>query len=129
MLPSRIFFDSFFDDDTKKLNRMMKCDIYEKDNMYNIEVDIPGAKKEDIKMELDDGYLTISYEKKEDKEENDDKRYIKRERHSYQSASRQFYVGKVSESEIKASFKDGILTIKVPTTNPEKETKKIINID
>ena len=128
MLPSRIFFDSFFDDEPRKMNKMMKCDIYEKDNKYNIELDIPGAKKEDINMELEDGYLTVTYSKKEDITDND-KKYIRRERHSYESASRQFYVGNVTESDIKASFKDGILSISVPKEDENKETKKIINID
>ena len=85
MLPSRIFFDNFFDDfePPKKLDKMMKCDIYEEDNNYVIEMDVPGFKKEDINMELDDGYLKISAEKKSDSEEKDGKKYVRRERHCY----------------------------------------------
>ena len=66
MLPSRVFFDDLFDDlETprfKMQESMMKCDIYEKDGEYNIEVDVPGFKKEDIKMKLADGYITITAE-------------------------------------------------------------------
>ena len=71
VLPSRVFFDNFFDDfdSPRKLDKLMKCDIYEEDNNYIIEMDVPGFKKEDINMELDDGYLKISAEKKSDSEE------------------------------------------------------------
>ena len=95
MLPSKLFFDNFFDDlDTpKKLDKMMKCDIYEKDNDYIIEVDIPGFKKDDIKMDLLNGYLKVSVEKKDDEKEN--KKYLHRERHSYTKCERSFYVGNV----------------------------------
>ena len=128
MLPSRMFLDDFFDDldKPKKFDKMMKCDIYEKDNSYVIEMDMPGANKEDLSINLEKGYLTISFNSK--REEKNDKKYIHRERHCYTSCSRQFYVGDVEESLINASFKDGILTITVPQKF-EKETKKIINID
>ncbi len=128
MLPSRMFLDDFFDDldKPKKFDKMMKCDIYEKDNSYVIEMDMPGAKKEDLTINLEKGYLTISFASK--KEEKEDKKYIHRERQSYTSCSRQFYVGDVEEEQINASFKDGILTIVVPH-KLEKETKRIININ
>lgn len=129
MLPSRIFTDDFWNELDKpvKMDKIMKCDIYEKDNNYVIEMDMPGVKKEEINLDLEKGYLTISYEKKiEEKEE--DRKYVRRERHGYTSCSRRFYVGEVDDANINASFKDGILTITVP--NQEKETtKKVINID
>lgn len=130
MLPSRMFFDNFFDDfdSPRKLDKLMKCDIYEEDNNYIIEMDVPGFKKEDINMELDDGYLNISVEKKFDKEENE-KKYVRRERHSYTKCERKFYVGNVSENDIKAKFNDGILKISVPKEEDKKENKKIINIE
>lgn len=130
MLPSRIFFDNFFDDfePPKKLDKLMKCDIYEEGNNYMIEMDIPGFKKEDINMELENGYLRISVEKKSDNEEND-KKYVRRERHSYTKCERSFYVGDINEEEIKAKFNDGILKISVPKEETQKETKKIINIE
>ena len=130
MLPSRIFFDNFFDDfePPKKLDKLMKCDIYEEGNNYIIEMDVPGFKKEDINMELEDGYLKISVEKKDDQEDNN-KKYVRRERHSYTKCQREFYIGNVGEEEIKAKFNDGILKISVPKEEDKKETKKIINIE
>ena len=131
MLPSRVFFDNFFDDfeSPKKLDKMMKCDIYEEDNNYIIEMDVPGFKKEDINMELDDGYLKISAEKKSDSEEKDGKKYVRRERHCYSKCERQFYVGNIKDEDIKAKFKDGILKISVPKEEEKKETKKVIMIE
>lgn len=131
MLPSRVFFDNFFDDfdSSKKLDKMMKCDIYEEEGNYIIEMDIPGFKKEDIKMELEDGYLTISAEKNSDLEEKNNKKYVRRERHSYAKCERQFYVGNISEDDIKAKFNDGILKISVPKEKETKDTKKVIMIE
>lgn len=128
MLPGKLFFDDFFDDlEPKKGNKMMRCDIYEKDGKYNIELDVPGFKKDDIEISLDNGYLKISAEKSFDKEDTD-KKYIHRERHSYQKCDREFYVGNINEEDIKAEFNNGTLNIVVPKQET-KETKKLINID
>ncbi len=131
MLPSRIFFDNFFDDfePPKKFDKMMKCDIYEKEGKYIIEMDVPGFKKEDINMELDEGYLKISIEKKSESNEKDDKKYLRRERHSYTKCERSFYVGNIPEDQIKAKFTDGILKISVPKEEVKKENKKVIMIE
>ena len=131
MLPSKMFFDHFFDDleSPKGFDKMMKCDIYEKEGNYIIEMDVPGFKKEDINMELEDGYLRISAEKKSDEEDASDKKYVRRERHSYSKCERQFYVGNVSEDNIKAKFNNGILEISVPKDDNKKETKKTIMIE
>lgn len=128
MLPSKLFFDNFFDDfdASKKLDKMMKCDIYEKDGNYNIEMDLPGFKKDNINLDYKDGYLKISA--MNETEENDDKKYIRRER-SISRCERDFYVGDIDESLIKASFKDGILTITVPKEEKAKEEIKHISID
>ena len=128
MLPSKLFFDNFFDDlDTpKKLDKMMKCDIYEKDGLYNIEMDLPGFKKENINLDYKDGYLKVSA--KNVVEENEDKKYIRRER-SVSECTRDFYVGDIDESSITASFKDGILTISVPKEEDKKDEIKHISID
>lgn len=130
MLPSRIFFDNFFDDldSPKKLEKVMKCDIYEKNGLFHIEMDIPGFKKEDIKLELNDGYLTITAEKQNSEESDENKHYIRRERH-YEKTMRQFYVGDIDESAVKAEFKDGMLKVSLPKEEKERETKKIISID
>ena len=128
MLPGKLLVNDFFDDlEPKKASKMMRCDIYEKDGKYNIELDVPGFNKEDIEISLDNGYLKISAEKKFD-EEQSDKKYIHRERHSYQKCDREFYVGNVKEEDIKAEFKDGTLNISVPKEEA-KETKRLISID
>ena len=128
MLPSRIFFDNFLDDiDSKKFDKMMKCDIYEEDNMYHVLVEVPGFKKEDIKIEFENGYLKIIAENSQ--EENEDKKYLRKERTSMTRCERSFYFGELNEDLIKAEFKDGILNISVPKDKREEVVKKIINID
>lgn len=129
MLPSRIFFDNFLDEiEPKEFDKMMKCDIYEEDDMYHIVVDIPGYKKEDISIEYDKGYLKIVATHKE--EEKSNKKYMRRERVSTSRCERSFYLGEeLNEDEIKAEFKDGILKVSVPKNDKEEPTKKIININ
>lgn len=120
MLPSRIFFDSMLDDfkDDK-----MKCDIYEKDGIYHIEADIPGFKKEDIKIEFNKGNLVISASKNiEDNDE--DKNYIRRER-TTTKYQRSFYLGEVDEDGIDALFKHGTLKITIPKRIEENNSKTI----
>ena len=114
--------DSFF---TEKESKLMKTDLKEKDGKYFLEIDIPGYEKEDIKIELHDGYLTVSAEKNEEKEDKHAK-YLKRERFSGM-CSRSYYVGEnVNEEDIKANFRNGILTIefRVSTAaiNPDATT-------
>ena len=129
MLPSRIFFDNFLDEiEPKEFDKMMKCDIYEENDMYHIVVDIPGYKKEDISIEYDKGYLKIVATHKE--EEKSNKKYMRRERVSTSRCERSFYLGEeLNEDEIKAEFKEGILKVSVPKNDKEEPTKKIINID
>lgn len=132
MLPSRIFFDNFFDDfeSPKKQDKMMKCDIYEHEGNYIIEMDVPGYTKEDINMELENGYLKIAIEKSNDEVLNEEKKYVRRERHTFTKCERSFYVGDISEEDIKAKFKNGVLEIVIPKEKEEKqETKKIIAIE
>ena len=124
LIPSKFYLDDIFDDflTTKKGNDM-KCDIYEKDNKYYIEMDVPGFEKKDIKINVDNGYLNISVEK-ENTEENEDKSYIRRER-SFKKYSRSFYVGNIDESLVDASFENGILKIEVPKEEKENNQKYI----
>ena len=120
-----VFADPFF---SEKENRIMRTDLKEKDGKYYLEIDIPGFDKEDIKIELQDGYLTISAEKDDEKEDKHAK-YLKRERFSGM-CSRSYYVGEnITEEDIKANFKNGILTVEFPK-EPEKkvEEKKYIPI-
>ncbi len=131
MLPSRIFFDHFFDDfdSPRRLDRMMKCDIYEQEGKYILELDVPGYQKEDLHLELEDGYLKIFVEKNSDENEIEEKKYLHRERHMHERYERQFYIGNVNEEEIEASFKDGILKIIIPKAKQKTETKKTITIE
>ena len=126
-LPKKVFYDDFWDDfmPSINVNEAMKCDIYEKGNNSFIEMDIPGFKKEDISIDIDNKYLTITA-KREDSHEDKDKNYIRKER-SYGKFSRSFYIGNVSEDEIDAEFKDGILTVCIPKEQKE-QTKRQITI-
>ena len=128
MLPSRFFLDNMVDNFFADNDNKMKCDIYEKDNTYHVEMDLPGFNKEDIKLELNNGNLTISAEKSNESEEKDeDKKYIRRER-SYGKYSRTFYLGDVDEEKINAEFNNGTLAISIPKLE-EKQTKKYIDIN
>ena len=106
-------------------NRLMKTDVHEKDGKYIMDIDLPGYKKDDVKISLYNGNLTISAEKNESNEEKDAKgNLIRKERYSG-SCSRSFYVGdSIRDNDIQASFKDGILTITVPTEEHKEETEK-----
>jgi HSP20 family molecular chaperone IbpA len=109
-----------FDDMEKKLygrkaSRVMKTDVREKDDAYEVIVDLPGFRKEDIEVELENGYLTINATKGLDKEENDKKgKLIRQERYSG-SMTRSFYVGdRVQKEDVSASYKHSVLTLSVP---------------
>ena len=110
----------------------MKTDIKDTDQGYEITMNLPGVKKEDVKAELKDGYLTISAVSNSNKEEKDQNgRYIRRERYSG-SCSRSFYVGEdVTQEEIKARFENGTLVMTVPKKEqkPAVEQKKYIAIE
>ncbi len=106
-------FDDFFGNFlSNRMDNNMKCDIYEKDNKYFIEMDVAGFKKDDIDVSLKDGMLSIKLEKKNEVDDKD-KKYIRKER-SYVKSERTFNLGNVKEDEIDASFKDGILNIVIP---------------
>ena len=114
--------------DVQKIIEGSDKKVLERYQKYIIEVETPGFDKKDIKIELDDGYLRVSAEKSED-EKNSKKKYYRRERHSYTKCERQFYVGDVSDSDIKAEFRNGVLRLSVPKSEEKKEQKKLINID
>ncbi len=129
MLPSRKYyldsiFDNFMDEGTDNFD-VMKCDVYEKDGAYHIEADIPGFKKDEISVDCEDGYVTISAEKNTENEEKDEnKKYIKRERF-YGKTVRKFYVGDVDSEKIQAEFKDGMLELVVPKEEKLPNKKSI----
>ena len=131
------FFDDFFDDTKNALKAMpstnlMKTDIIENENGYELDIELPGYAKEDIKGELKDGYLTVSAAKSESNDKKDDEgKYIRKERY-YGSCSRSFYVGDaITEEDIKAKFENGVLKMSIPKKEkePEVEEKKFISIE
>ena len=117
----------------RKANHLMKTDIKEMKDGYQLEVDLPGFKKDEIKVSLENGYLTITAEKglEKDQKEEEGKKYICRERYSG-SCQRTFYVGdEIEQDDIKASFKHGILRLDIPKKQPKPqvEEKKCISIE
>ena len=117
----------------KHAKNMMKTDVRETDDSYEVDIDLPGFKKDEIHAALENGYLTISAEKGLDKDEKEKEtgRYIRRERYAG-ACSRSFYVGKeVHQDDIKAEFKHGILTLFVPKkeAKPAVEQKHSISIE
>ena len=104
---------------------MMKCDIYEKDGNYKIELDVPGFDKKDIKIECKNGYLTITA-KRTLEEDSSTKNYIRKER-SYGEYTRSFYLGDVDTNNIEAKFNNGTLLITVPTLE-KQDSKTVIEI-
>ena len=143
------FFDDFFDfpsfDDKamRKAERklygrhaanMMKTDVQEHDDHYEVDIDLPGFKKDELSLELKDGYLVISAAKGLDKDEKEKKtgRFVRRERYAG-SMSRSFYVGEdVKQEDIHAKYESGVLKLSIPkaeTRKPEVEEKKYIAIE
>jgi len=135
LMPRRdfdLFGDDFFRDDFFKgeKNNLMKTDIKETDNSYILDIDLPGYKKEDIKVDITDGYLTINAKTSDEVNEEEKGKYVRRERFMGE-ATRSFYVGEdIKEDEVKANFKNGILNLEIPKVSPEekKSAKKYIEI-
>ena len=125
LIPRSFFFDDDFDDFFKPVMRRndVKCDIYEENGEYHIEMDIPGYDKKDINIEVKDGYLTIKASKEtEDKEES--KNYIRRER-VVGSFTKSFALGDVDTDKIDAKFENGILNITIPKQEVVDNTRTI----
>ena len=134
MLVPRIWGGNLFDDfggfpfssltHYNNANTMMKTDVKESNNDYVLTIDLPGIKKDDILVELKDGYLSISVKSNYSNDDKDDEgRYIRRERH-YGSASRSFYVGdSITQDERKAGFNNGILKLTVPKKDEQKQSE------
>lgn len=143
------FFNGFFDFpvyDDKAMQRaqrklygshganMMKTDVQEHDNHYEVDIDLPGFKKEELALELKDGYLVVSAAKGLEKSEEDKKtgKFVRRERYAG-SMSRSFYIGEeVKQEEIHAKYESGVLKLLIPKKEekkPEVEEKKYIAIE
>ena len=149
LLPS-IFGENLFDDDDwmfpfdsgffgtrnplygKHAKNMMKTDVRELDGAYEVDMDLPGFAKDEIKVSLENGYLTVSAAKGLDKDEQDQKgKYIRQERYAG-AMSRSFYIGEeVSQDEIRAKYESGILRLTIPKKDakPAVEEKKHIAIE
>ena len=115
----------------KHANNVMKTDVKETDTGYEVDIDLPGFKKDEINAQLDNGYLTISAAKGLDKDEKDKKgKYIRKERYAG-AMSRSFYVGEgITQEDIKAKYEDGILRLSVPKKEAKAvENKKYIAIE
>lgn len=132
-------FDAFFDAATAPVQAMqkmspslMRTDIKETDAGFELTIDLPGFKKDDVQAELKDGYLTIAAQTQSESEDKDEKgTYVRKERFSGK-CSRTFYVGDdIEEDDIKAKFEDGVLKIAVPKKQeqPKLEEKKTISIE
>ncbi len=128
LIPRKFYLDDVFDDFLiNKKDQNMKCDIYEKDNVYHIEMDVAGFAKEDISIEAKNGYLTIKAEKNnETNEEDSDKNYLRRER-VYGKYERSFDLGDLDQDKINAQFNNGVLEITVPKKE-EIDDRKVIEI-
>ncbi len=114
---------NLFDTPFLKESSFMKTDIYEKGEEYNLKIDLPGLEKENINISYENGYLTITANKKSEIEEINN--YIRRERFIGE-VKRSFYIGSKKESDIKATYQNGILTITFPKEEePKKSTKNI----
>ena len=131
------WFDPFFESMDRELNRetrntlghraanMMKTDVKEVEGGYEMDVDLPGCKKEDVKMQLEDGYLTIQAVRSHtNNESGQNGRYVRRETFAG-TCARSFYVGdQVKKEDIHAKFEDGVLKITLPRAEARKELPK-----
>ena len=130
-------FDDWFDDFDRQMqhmdrrlygrnaNREMKTDVREKEDGYEIDMDLPGFKKDQVELTLENGYLTVTANKGFDKDEKDTKgRMIRQERYAG-SMQRSFYVGdNMTEEDVKARFEDGVLHLNLPKKDAKKVPEK-----
>ena len=114
----------------KNVSRLMKTDVRETDTTYEVDVDLPGFKKEDINVNYENGYLTISTSKGLDKDEKDkDGRYIRQERY-VGNMTRSFYLGDIPKEDIKAKYEGGVLRLSVPKSDMKQiENTSTISIE
>ena len=123
-----MFRDPFFNESESKL---MKTDIKEKKDKYLIDIDLPGYDKDNIKIEIQDGYLTIHASINKENDDEEKGKYVRKERYVGE-CSRSFYVGEnIKEEDIKAKFKNGTLTLEIPKKEEKKQLsdKKYIPIE
>ena len=126
-------FETFFDAPTngKSTSHLMKTDVRETETAYELAIDLPGVKKEDVKLTLENGVLSISTARNLNKEEKEEKtgRVIRRERYSG-AMSRSFYVGdNLAAEDISARMENGVLSLTIPKKGPKLPEKKTIAIE
>ena len=123
-------FEDVFNVPVFRNETLMKTDVYEKDGNYVMKMDLPGYRKEDIQISLDNGNLSVSANRSNSTDEKDDQGNIIRQERFTGTASRTFYVGKqITDQDVKATFEDGILTLTVPSQKKKEiEEKKYIEI-
>ena len=129
LLPERFYLDDFFDDFApmpKMKSLDMKCDIYEKGGNVHIELEVPGYEKNEIKMDVEKGVLTIEGHTNSEKEDKE-KKFYRKERVTG-SFRRQFTIGDIDEKQIHAAFNNGVLKVTFPKEE-KKESKKYIQIN
>lgn len=120
-------FDDFFRPAFFDEQRDLRTNIKETENTYELDIEMPGYNKDQIKVALEDGYLTVSASK-ESKEEDDKKHYVRKE--ISESCSRSYYVGDdVTQSDIKAKYENGMLAISVPKSQPKQIQSSFISIE
>lgn len=143
MLTPKIFTDNVFDDwfdpfgmmkemnrvdrklYGKHTNREMLMDVKDHEDHYEVEIDLPGFRKEDINIELNDGYMTVSASKGLDEDEKDHKGKIVRQERYSGMMSRSFYVGEgITNEEVHAKFENGVLKLDIPKKEYEKIAHK-----
>lgn len=148
MLMPSIFRENLFDDwfdfpDFRDLDRterklygrhadrLMKTDVHEHEDHYEVDIDLPGFAKDELTIELKDGYLTVSAAKGLDKDENDKKGKLIRQERYAGAMQRSFYVGEeITEEQIKAKYENGVLTLTIPKKEEKKvPEKKLISIE
>ena len=134
--PRRSFdvFDDMFDGFFPKSgfnNAVMRTDVYEKDGYYNLDIELPGYNKEDVQMDIVDGYLNIKATHNVSNEEKDTKGNLVRSERRFGTCSRSFYVGdNIKAEDIKAKFDNGILNIVMPSKEQKSiETKQVVTIE
>ena len=118
-------FDNIFFPYEHKESNMMKTDVKENENDYELQVEVPGVSKENISIDYENGYVTIAAKTNKSKDEKDKEgNYSRRERYSG-SYSRSYYVGDVDRESIKAKLDNGVLSIIVPKAKTEEQKKAI----
>ncbi len=126
----RDIFDGFFDEFKSPFTQngnLMKTDIKETEQSYQLQIELPGFKKEDVRVSIEDGYLTIEAERKSESDHTNQGKFIRRERY-YGMAKRSFYVGQVTIDDIKGEFIDGVLKLDIPKDTKLITSKKYLDL-